>query len=140
MSVLQGHGPKYGLWSDHTLQLSHIAGSSRIIVLSHILFILFFTAGHCSRPWHRVLDINKGLCCYYEGPETCCCSCTPPPPPVVQLPCPLSRGVSAQQPELASVLCAADRVHDGVFGAMMNVELVNDGPVTFILDSGHQGH
>ncbi|WIA13316.1 hypothetical protein OEZ85_006899 [Tetradesmus obliquus] len=33
-----------------------------------------------------------------------------------------------------------DRVHDGVFGAMMNVELVNDGPVTFMLDSGHQGH
>eukprot|EP00878_Enallax_costatus_P030852 GHUV01033652.1.p1 GENE.GHUV01033652.1~~GHUV01033652.1.p1 ORF type:complete len:105 (+),score=19.33 GHUV01033652.1:227-541(+) len=33
-----------------------------------------------------------------------------------------------------------ERVHDGVFGAMMNVELVNDGPVTFILDSGHQGH
>jgi D-Tyr-tRNAtyr deacylase len=34
---------------------------------------------------------------------------------------------------------AAERVHDGVFGAMMNVTLENDGPVTFILDSGHQG-
>lgn len=34
---------------------------------------------------------------------------------------------------------AAELVHDGVFGAMMNVALENDGPVTFILDSGHQG-
>lgn len=30
---------------------------------------------------------------------------------------------------------AADKVKDGVFGAMMAVELVNDGPVTFLLDS-----
>lgn len=29
----------------------------------------------------------------------------------------------------------ADRIKDGVFGAMMSVELVNDGPVTFIVDS-----
>lgn len=36
-------------------------------------------------------------------------------------------------------VCAAERVQDGVFGAMMNVALENDGPVTFILDSGHQG-
>jgi D-tyrosyl-tRNA(Tyr) deacylase len=28
-----------------------------------------------------------------------------------------------------------DRVQDGVFGAMMDVGLVNDGPVTFLLDS-----
>ncbi|MCH7940034.1 MAG: D-aminoacyl-tRNA deacylase, partial [Candidatus Marinimicrobia bacterium] len=26
-------------------------------------------------------------------------------------------------------------VQTGVFGAMMEVELVNDGPVTFVLDS-----
>eukprot|EP00887_Chlorella_sp_A99_P004923 scaffold4.g4923.t1 len=30
---------------------------------------------------------------------------------------------------------AADRVKDGVFGAMMQVQLVNDGPVTMVLDS-----
>ncbi|KAK9814778.1 hypothetical protein WJX72_011337 [[Myrmecia] bisecta] len=30
---------------------------------------------------------------------------------------------------------AADRVHDGIFGAMMNVSLVNDGPVTMCYDS-----
>jgi hypothetical protein len=30
------------------------------------------------------------------------------------------------------------RVKDGVFGAMMQVGLVNDGPVTFILDSETQ--
>lgn len=29
----------------------------------------------------------------------------------------------------------ADKVQDGRFGAKMDVELVNDGPVTFILDS-----
>jgi D-aminoacyl-tRNA deacylase len=29
----------------------------------------------------------------------------------------------------------SEKVKDGVFGAMMQVELVNDGPVTFILDS-----
>ncbi|KAG2492760.1 hypothetical protein HYH03_008925 [Edaphochlamys debaryana] len=29
----------------------------------------------------------------------------------------------------------ADRVKDGVFGAKMDVQLVNDGPVTYILDS-----
>ena len=30
---------------------------------------------------------------------------------------------------------APERVKDGVFGAMMEVELVNDGPVTLVLDS-----
>lgn len=34
---------------------------------------------------------------------------------------------------------APERVKDGVFGAMMDVQLQNDGPVTFIVDSGHQG-
>lgn len=29
----------------------------------------------------------------------------------------------------------ADMVKDGVFGAKMNVSLVNDGPVTYTLDS-----
>ncbi len=29
----------------------------------------------------------------------------------------------------------ADRVKDGVFGAKMDVALVNDGPVTFVVDS-----
>ncbi|KAK7693925.1 hypothetical protein QCA50_003499 [Cerrena zonata] len=28
-----------------------------------------------------------------------------------------------------------DRIKDGKFGAMMNVSLVNEGPVTFTLDS-----
>ena len=28
-----------------------------------------------------------------------------------------------------------ERVQSGVFGAMMKVSLVNDGPVTFLLDS-----
>jgi D-tyrosyl-tRNA(Tyr) deacylase len=29
----------------------------------------------------------------------------------------------------------SDKVKDGVFGAMMDVELINDGPVTLIVDS-----
>lgn len=29
----------------------------------------------------------------------------------------------------------ADKVHDGIFGAMMDVELVNDGPVTIMIES-----
>lgn len=29
----------------------------------------------------------------------------------------------------------ANKVKDGIFGAMMNVSLVNDGPVTIIVDS-----
>lgn len=29
----------------------------------------------------------------------------------------------------------ADKIKDGVFGAMMEVSLVNDGPVTLVLDS-----
>jgi D-tyrosyl-tRNA(Tyr) deacylase len=29
----------------------------------------------------------------------------------------------------------ASKVKDGIFGAMMEVELVNDGPVTFLLES-----
>lgn len=33
------------------------------------------------------------------------------------------------------VLLGNDRVHEGVFGAMMKVKLVNDGPVTIILRS-----
>jgi D-aminoacyl-tRNA deacylase len=32
----------------------------------------------------------------------------------------------------------ADKVHDGVFGAMMDVSLVNDGPVTIIIESEMQ--
>jgi len=28
-----------------------------------------------------------------------------------------------------------ERIHDGKFGAMMNITLTNDGPVTFTLDS-----
>lgn len=28
-----------------------------------------------------------------------------------------------------------EKVHDGVFAAMMDVALVNDGPVTIVLDS-----
>lgn len=43
-------------------------------------------------------------------------------------------------PYICLPACRLCRVFDGVFGAMMNVELVNDGPVTFILDSGHQDH
>ena len=27
------------------------------------------------------------------------------------------------------------KIHDGVFGAMMDVELINDGPVTLVIDS-----
>lgn len=30
---------------------------------------------------------------------------------------------------------AADKIKDGVFGAYMSVQLENDGPVTYILDS-----
>ena len=49
----------------------------------------------------------------------------------------------AAPPELAVPLCATFaetlrgeglRVEEGRFGAMMQVELVNDGPVTFLLD------
>lgn len=29
----------------------------------------------------------------------------------------------------------ADQIHDGVFGAMMDVSLVNDGPVTIVIES-----
>jgi len=32
-------------------------------------------------------------------------------------------------------LYVADRVHDGIFGAMMDVALVNDGPVTIVLEA-----
>lgn len=28
-----------------------------------------------------------------------------------------------------------DKIQDGVFGAMMKVQLVNDGPVTYIFDT-----
>jgi D-tyrosyl-tRNA(Tyr) deacylase len=36
------------------------------------------------------------------------------------------------------VACAGVEVATGVFRAQMNVELVNDGPVTFLLDSRKQ--
>lgn len=29
----------------------------------------------------------------------------------------------------------SEKIHDGVFGAMMDVELVNDGPVTIVIES-----
>ena len=29
----------------------------------------------------------------------------------------------------------AEKIHDGAFGEMMEVELVNDGPVTLVIDS-----
>ena len=46
--------------------------------------------------------------------------------------------VQAARPEVAEPLyeqvCAALGAHRGVFGAMMDVELVNDGPVTLLLE------
>lgn len=53
----------------------------------------------------------------------------------------------AAEPEEASRLCgyfiekiktSGLKVFSGVFGAMMNVSLVNDGPVTFMLESRKQ--
>jgi len=53
--------------------------------------------------------------------------------------------IAAAAPEIAAPLCEAFadalralgvRVATGRFGAMMRVELVNDGPVTIVLDSG----
>jgi D-tyrosyl-tRNA(Tyr) deacylase len=50
----------------------------------------------------------------------------------------------ALEPEAATLLCerfvaecraAGTRVETGVFGAMMDVELLNDGPVTLLIDS-----
>ena len=32
----------------------------------------------------------------------------------------------------------ADKIKDGVFGAMMDVELINDGPVTIVIESDPQ--
>lgn len=32
-----------------------------------------------------------------------------------------------------------DKIFDGKFGAMMDVELINDGPVTIVIDSETQG-
>ena len=29
----------------------------------------------------------------------------------------------------------AEKIHDGAFGEMMDVQLVNDGPVTLVIDS-----
>ena len=52
--------------------------------------------------------------------------------------------INAESPELSKKLynrfieCLADKglkVESGEFGSMMNVKLVNDGPVTFVLDS-----
>jgi D-tyrosyl-tRNA(Tyr) deacylase len=34
----------------------------------------------------------------------------------------------------------ADRVRSGVFGAMMQVRMVNDGPVTILIQSQHEAH
>jgi len=54
----------------------------------------------------------------------------------------------AAPPEVAAPLCEAfarslrdlgARVAEGVFGAMMEVEIVNDGPVTFCLQSTPSG-
>lgn len=41
--------------------------------------------------------------------------------------------------KLGSELGDAQRVKDGEFGAMMDVELVNDGPVTIVWDTRDQG-
>ncbi|KAF8058089.1 dtd [Scenedesmus sp. PABB004] len=49
-----------------------------------------------------------------------------------------AREVYAGLVERVRAAYAPDRVCDGVFGAMMDVALINDGPVTFVLDSGHQ--
>jgi hypothetical protein len=52
-------------------------------------------------------------------------------------PVPASR-VYAEFVDLVRRSYRADRVHDGEFGAMMEVALVNDGPVTIIVDSGEK--
>lgn len=41
--------------------------------------------------------------------------------------------------QLRSGLGSEDRVKDGEFGAMMDVSLVNDGPVTIVWDTRDQG-
>jgi len=55
---------------------------------------------------------------------------------------------AAAPPEIAAPLCEALstalrarslRVNEGVFGAMMEVEIVNDGPVTFWMQSTSSG-
>lgn len=50
---------------------------------------------------------------------------------------------AAARPEVAEPLyervCAALRAQRGVFGAMMEIELVNDGPVTVMIEVPPQG-
>jgi D-tyrosyl-tRNA(Tyr) deacylase len=40
----------------------------------------------------------------------------------------------------AAELLGPERVRSGVFGAMMQVSLVNDGPVTILIHSQHEAH
>ena len=40
--------------------------------------------------------------------------------------------------EIVASSYEASKVKDGVFGAMMDVELINDGPVTLVVDSRAQ--
>jgi D-tyrosyl-tRNA(Tyr) deacylase len=51
--------------------------------------------------------------------------------------------VGAAEPERAEVLyerfCERLNAQRGVFGAMMAVELVNDGPVTLMVESSGRG-
>lgn len=39
--------------------------------------------------------------------------------------------------ELLKSKYSADKIYDGQFGAMMNVNICNDGPVTIMIDSDH---
>ncbi len=48
---------------------------------------------------------------------------------------PYDRGNELYESFLAALRSTGLRVESGVFGAMMDVELVNDGPVTVILDT-----
>ena len=42
---------------------------------------------------------------------------------------------SSRASSFGNNLCKVDRVKTGVFGEMMDVALVNDGPVTLVVDS-----
>ena len=48
---------------------------------------------------------------------------------------PGERGIRLYEYFVAKAQGCIDKVETGEFGAMMDVELVNDGPVTIILDS-----
>ncbi|KAL6771531.1 hypothetical protein ACKKBG_A26740 [Auxenochlorella protothecoides x Auxenochlorella symbiontica] len=108
-------------------------------IIRKILGIRLWPSQDGKKPWHRnVQDVDGSVLCVSQFTLFGRLSGNKPDYSRAQVP-------STARDQYHAVLEALgkayrpERVRDGVFGAMMDVASVNDGPVTWYLDSKERG-